>query len=229
MFTFRFGTGPAFFPSSSSYFLVSFRSVMEASKSSSTTMQVSFVCQRCSQPLKLDTSFNVLDRVTIQELIGIILHSLLLIRGNSARLWWSHSGSYFSSRSSGGHGDSQQQTGGQRRRGSGTWGGLQLGKESVRLMSSPFTLMHCNFWMHIKIKPSAIKLPSEVGIINKYNPFVFNLSIHPSSTSCFIMNQNPKCSTFHGVLFNPPAENGNSTAQLQAYSHQNWQAVQGEY
>ena len=44
---------------------------MEGSKSStSTTMQVSFVCQRCSQPLKLDTSFNVLDRVTIQELIG---------------------------------------------------------------------------------------------------------------------------------------------------------------
>uniref|UniRef100_A0A674E2P3 Beclin-1 n=1 Tax=Salmo trutta TaxID=8032 RepID=A0A674E2P3_SALTR len=44
---------------------------MEGSKSSSTTMQVSFVCQRCSQPLKLDTSFNVLDRVTIQELIGM--------------------------------------------------------------------------------------------------------------------------------------------------------------
>lgn len=43
---------------------------MEGSKSSSTTMQVSFVCQRCCQPLKLDTSFNVLDRVTIQELIG---------------------------------------------------------------------------------------------------------------------------------------------------------------
>lgn len=48
---------------------------MEGSKSSSSTtttatMQVSFVCQRCSQPLKLDTSFNVLDRVTIQELIG---------------------------------------------------------------------------------------------------------------------------------------------------------------
>ncbi|XP_029600869.1 beclin-1-like [Salmo trutta] len=43
---------------------------MEGSKSSSTTMQVSFVCQRCSQPLKLDTSFNVLDRVTIQELIA---------------------------------------------------------------------------------------------------------------------------------------------------------------
>lgn len=34
-------------------------------------MQVSFVCQRCCQPLKLDTSFNVLDRVTIQELIGM--------------------------------------------------------------------------------------------------------------------------------------------------------------
>lgn len=33
-------------------------------------MQVSFVCQRCCQPLKLDTSFNVLDRVTIQELIA---------------------------------------------------------------------------------------------------------------------------------------------------------------
>ncbi|XP_023691555.1 beclin-1 [Paramormyrops kingsleyae] len=43
---------------------------MEGSKSSSSTMQVSFVCQRCSQPLKLDTSFNVLDRVTIQELIA---------------------------------------------------------------------------------------------------------------------------------------------------------------
>uniref|UniRef100_A0A667ZN73 Beclin-1 n=1 Tax=Myripristis murdjan TaxID=586833 RepID=A0A667ZN73_9TELE len=43
---------------------------MEGSKSSSTTMQVSFVCQRCSQPLKLDTSFNVLDRVTIHELIA---------------------------------------------------------------------------------------------------------------------------------------------------------------
>uniref|UniRef100_A0A4W3ICC0 Beclin-1 n=1 Tax=Callorhinchus milii TaxID=7868 RepID=A0A4W3ICC0_CALMI len=41
---------------------------MEGSKSSSSTMQVSFVCQRCSQPLKLDTSFNVLDKVTIQEL-----------------------------------------------------------------------------------------------------------------------------------------------------------------
>ncbi|MGH0131418.1 UNVERIFIED_CONTAM: hypothetical protein FKN15_046471 [Acipenser sinensis] len=43
---------------------------MEGSKSSSSTMQVSFVCQRCSQPLKLDTSFNVLDKVTIQELIA---------------------------------------------------------------------------------------------------------------------------------------------------------------
>lgn len=46
---------------------------MEGSKTSSTTMQVSFVCQRCSQPLKLDTSFNVLDRVTIQELIAPIV------------------------------------------------------------------------------------------------------------------------------------------------------------
>ncbi|XP_014828942.1 PREDICTED: beclin-1 isoform X1 [Poecilia mexicana] len=46
---------------------------MEASKSSNTTMQVSFVCQRCSQPLKLDTSFNVLDRVTIQELIAPVV------------------------------------------------------------------------------------------------------------------------------------------------------------
>ncbi|XP_051968399.1 beclin-1 [Xyrauchen texanus] len=41
---------------------------MEGLKSSCSTMQVSFVCQRCSQPLKLDTSFNVLDRVTIHEL-----------------------------------------------------------------------------------------------------------------------------------------------------------------
>ncbi|XP_053720693.1 beclin-1 isoform X2 [Synchiropus splendidus] len=46
---------------------------MEGSKSSSTTMQVSFVCQRCCQPLKLDTSFNVLDRLTIQELIAPIV------------------------------------------------------------------------------------------------------------------------------------------------------------
>ncbi|KAK1158989.1 beclin-1-like isoform X1 [Acipenser oxyrinchus oxyrinchus] len=43
---------------------------MEGSKSSSSTMQVSFVCQRCSQPLKLDTSFNVLDKVTVQELVA---------------------------------------------------------------------------------------------------------------------------------------------------------------
>ncbi|KAM9210825.1 beclin-1 isoform 2-T3 [Dugong dugon] len=41
---------------------------MEGPKTSSSTMQVSFVCQRCSQPLKLDTSFKILDRVTIQEL-----------------------------------------------------------------------------------------------------------------------------------------------------------------
>ncbi|XP_056326055.1 beclin-1 [Danio aesculapii] len=41
---------------------------MEALKFSSNTMQVSFVCQRCNQPLKLDTSFNVLDRMTIHEL-----------------------------------------------------------------------------------------------------------------------------------------------------------------
>ena len=44
---------------------------MEGSKSSTSTTQVSFVCQRCSQPLKLDTSFNVLDKVTIHELIGM--------------------------------------------------------------------------------------------------------------------------------------------------------------
>uniref|UniRef100_A0A2K5J385 Uncharacterized protein n=1 Tax=Colobus angolensis palliatus TaxID=336983 RepID=A0A2K5J385_COLAP len=44
---------------------------MEGSKTSNnSTMQVSFVCQRCSQPLKLDTSFKILDRVTIQELTG---------------------------------------------------------------------------------------------------------------------------------------------------------------
>lgn len=43
---------------------------MDGSKSPACTMQVSFVCQRCSQPLKLDTSFKVLDRVTIQELTG---------------------------------------------------------------------------------------------------------------------------------------------------------------
>ncbi|XP_036307137.1 beclin-1 isoform X2 [Pipistrellus kuhlii] len=46
---------------------------MEGSKTSSSTMQVSFVCQRCSQPLKLDTSFKILDRVTIQELTAPLL------------------------------------------------------------------------------------------------------------------------------------------------------------
>ncbi|XP_012933146.1 beclin-1 isoform X2 [Heterocephalus glaber] len=46
---------------------------MEGSKASSSTMQVSFVCQRCSQPLKLDTSFKILDRVTIQELTAPLL------------------------------------------------------------------------------------------------------------------------------------------------------------
>ncbi|XP_074835334.1 beclin-1 [Carettochelys insculpta] len=46
---------------------------MEASKASACTMQVSFVCQRCSQPLKLDTSFKILDRVTIQELTAPLL------------------------------------------------------------------------------------------------------------------------------------------------------------
>ena len=30
--------------------------------------QVTLVCQRCTQPLKLDTSFKILDPVTIQEL-----------------------------------------------------------------------------------------------------------------------------------------------------------------
>ncbi|XP_027423552.1 beclin-1 isoform X2 [Zalophus californianus] len=46
---------------------------MEGTKTSSSTMQVSFVCQRCSQPLKLDTSFKILDRVTIQELTAPLL------------------------------------------------------------------------------------------------------------------------------------------------------------
>ncbi|XP_043303950.1 beclin-1-like isoform X2 [Cervus canadensis] len=46
---------------------------MQGSKTSSSTMQVSFVCQRCSQPLKLDTSFKVLDCVTIQGLTAPLL------------------------------------------------------------------------------------------------------------------------------------------------------------
>ncbi|XP_026121312.1 beclin-1-like isoform X2 [Carassius auratus] len=46
---------------------------MEGLKFSSNTMQVSFVCQRCSQPLKLDTSFNVLDRMTFHELTAPLL------------------------------------------------------------------------------------------------------------------------------------------------------------
>ncbi|XP_015282259.1 PREDICTED: beclin-1 [Gekko japonicus] len=46
---------------------------MEGSKSPTCTTQVSFVCQRCSQPLKLDTSFKILDKVTIQELTAPLL------------------------------------------------------------------------------------------------------------------------------------------------------------
>ncbi|KAI1230276.1 hypothetical protein IHE44_0010241, partial [Lamprotornis superbus] len=41
---------------------------MEGARAGGGTAHVSFVCQRCSQPLKLDTSFKVLDRLTIQEL-----------------------------------------------------------------------------------------------------------------------------------------------------------------
>ncbi|MBZ3873182.1 Beclin-1 [Sciurus carolinensis] len=46
---------------------------MEGSKTSSSTMLVSFVCQRSSQPLKLDMSFKILDRVTIRELTAPLL------------------------------------------------------------------------------------------------------------------------------------------------------------
>uniref|UniRef100_A0A5F9CCB3 Beclin-1 n=1 Tax=Oryctolagus cuniculus TaxID=9986 RepID=A0A5F9CCB3_RABIT len=46
---------------------------VEGSKTPSNTMQVSFVCQRCSQPLKLDMSFKILDWVTIQELTAPLL------------------------------------------------------------------------------------------------------------------------------------------------------------
>lgn len=43
---------------------------MEGARAGGGTAHVSFVCQRCCQPLKLDTSFKVLDRLTIQELTG---------------------------------------------------------------------------------------------------------------------------------------------------------------
>ncbi|XP_067167927.1 beclin-1 isoform X4 [Apteryx mantelli] len=46
---------------------------MEGGRPPACTAQVSFVCQRCSQPLKLDTSFKILDRVTIQELTAPLL------------------------------------------------------------------------------------------------------------------------------------------------------------
>ena len=35
------------------------------------TTHVSFVCQKCYQPLRLDTSFNNLDKETLKELTGI--------------------------------------------------------------------------------------------------------------------------------------------------------------
>ncbi|KAK2522328.1 Becn1 [Columba livia] len=46
---------------------------MEGTRPPACTTQVSFVCQRCSQPLKLDTSFKILDRLTIQELTAPLL------------------------------------------------------------------------------------------------------------------------------------------------------------
>ncbi|XP_051496102.1 beclin-1 isoform X1 [Apus apus] len=46
---------------------------MEGGRAPPCTAQVSFVCQRCSQPLKLDTSFKILDRLTIQELTAPLL------------------------------------------------------------------------------------------------------------------------------------------------------------
>ncbi|KFO28549.1 Beclin-1 [Fukomys damarensis] len=64
------GGGPGRGPLTSPFFPAA---GMEGSKASSSTMQVSFVCQRCSQPLKLDTSFKILDRVTIQELTAPLL------------------------------------------------------------------------------------------------------------------------------------------------------------
>ncbi|PIO34577.1 hypothetical protein AB205_0003480 [Aquarana catesbeiana] len=54
---------------------------METSKSS--TMQVSFVCQRCSQPLKLDTSFNMLDKATMQELTAPLVTTAAVKPGES--------------------------------------------------------------------------------------------------------------------------------------------------
>ncbi|KAF4026920.1 hypothetical protein G4228_019491 [Cervus hanglu yarkandensis] len=56
---------------------------MEGSKTSSSTMQVSFMCQRCSQPLKLDTSVKILDRVTIQELTTPLLATAQLKPGET--------------------------------------------------------------------------------------------------------------------------------------------------
>lgn len=35
------------------------------------TTHVSFVCQRCRQPLKLDHSFNTLDQQLLTELTGM--------------------------------------------------------------------------------------------------------------------------------------------------------------
>ncbi|CAI9180785.1 unnamed protein product [Rangifer tarandus platyrhynchus] len=46
-------------------------------------MQVSFMCQCCSQPLKLDTSFKILDRVTIQELTAPLLATAQLKPGET--------------------------------------------------------------------------------------------------------------------------------------------------
>ncbi|XP_018431171.1 PREDICTED: beclin-1-like [Nanorana parkeri] len=57
------------------------KTMMETSKSS--TMQVSFVCQRCCQPLKLDTSFKILDKVTMQELTAPLVTTAAVKPGES--------------------------------------------------------------------------------------------------------------------------------------------------
>uniref|UniRef100_A0A8C6FKH9 Beclin-1 n=1 Tax=Moschus moschiferus TaxID=68415 RepID=A0A8C6FKH9_MOSMO len=47
------------------------------------TIQVTFMCQRCSQPLKLDMSVKILDRVTIQELTAPLLATAQLKPGET--------------------------------------------------------------------------------------------------------------------------------------------------
>lgn len=53
------------------------------------TTHVSFVCQKCYQPLRLDQSFTSLDKETVKELTGMVLPCCCLVNWYSSYSVWS--------------------------------------------------------------------------------------------------------------------------------------------